>query len=459
MSIITMLLLLSILVLVHELGHFGVARMLGIKPERFGFGLPFGPTLYETKWGDTKICIHALLLGGYVAFADDDPDSDIPKDDPSRLSNRKIWERALIISAGVTANAIIAYLLVLFVAACSGGIPSGKFDVFVNGVETGKSLSAESLNLKPGDKILSSNGVSIDSPMKFIEIAQRSKKFDGYVAEDKINEQTSKIIEMNSGLNIKLNPNNLISKGTKVLLPAPTLENPVSIPDTPSVSPTSFTPAGKKLNSYEVKLRNKLEGKKYYISDGKASLNDLAIATSDNVHPVNIVISRNGKNIDLPPAYPNKNGIIGIKLKTDEIIVSVKGPVQAITKSWAYLYRNSYYMVNGLWKIITGQIPLHDLHGIIAITKVGGEIIQKKGMWDGLLLTALISIDLAIVNLLPIPALDGGHLMFLVIEKLRGRPVDEKVQEAFAKYGFMFLMGLMILIIFNDIVAIVTDKL
>ena len=116
-------------------------------------------------------------------------------------------------------------------------------------------------------------------------------------------------------------------------------------------------------------------------------------------------------------------------------------------------------MVKGLWMIITGQIPLGDLHGIVAVTKIGSDIITNKGIWDGLLLTALISIDLAIVNLLPIPALDGGHLMFLFIEKLRGRPVEEKTQEAFAKYGFTFLIGLMLLIIFNDIFALVTNKL
>ena len=116
-------------------------------------------------------------------------------------------------------------------------------------------------------------------------------------------------------------------------------------------------------------------------------------------------------------------------------------------------------MVKGLGLIITGQIPLSQIHGIVAITKVGSDIIEKRGIWDGLLLTALISIDLAIVNLLPIPALDGGHLLFLLIEKLRGKPVEEKTQETFAKYGFVFLIGLMVIIIFNDIFALVTDKL
>src|SRR3989339_1737988 len=110
MHIITMLVLLSVLVIVHELGHFSVARMLGIRVERFGFGLPFGPTLYETMWGKTKVVVHALLLGGYVAFPDDDPDSDVPEDDPGRISNRKVWERFLVIIAGVSANVVIAYL-------------------------------------------------------------------------------------------------------------------------------------------------------------------------------------------------------------------------------------------------------------------------------------------------------------------------------------------------------------
>ena len=143
MYIVTMIILLSILVIIHEMGHFFVARMLGIKAEKFGFGLPFGPLLYETTWGNTKICIHALLLGGYVAFPDDDPDSNIPKDDPSRISNRKVWERALVISAGVAANAFLAYLIVLFVAGFSGGVPSGKYNVLIGGILPDKNISAQ----------------------------------------------------------------------------------------------------------------------------------------------------------------------------------------------------------------------------------------------------------------------------------------------------------------------------
>ena len=91
--------------------------------------------------------------------------------------------------------------------------------------------------------------------------------------------------------------------------------------------------------------------------------------------------------------FPTKEGVIGIKLKLEEVKTEVSSPIEAVVKSWDYLQRNANYMVKGLWMIITGKIPLNDLHGIVAVTKIGSDIITQKGIWDGLLLTALISIQ------------------------------------------------------------------
>ncbi len=460
MHIFTMLLLLSVLILVHEFGHFIAARKLGIKVDKFGFGLPFGPTLYKTKWGETEICVHAFLLGGYVSFPDDDPESDIPKDSVERISNRKIWERFIVITAGVAANALIAYFIVLFVASGSQSLPSGKYNLFIEGLQADKSLSSHQIGINPGDKIISANGVKIDTLNKFVEITRRSKKFDNYVSYEKIEKQINSINKLNPDVVKTLTSNNdVISSGVKIILPSSTPEKPLTVGKDMLDSIKKYTPEGKLLSEDEINLRNKLDGKKEYISNGKLTLNQIASATADTVHPILITVSRNNKDISLIPAYPNKDGMIGVKLRVDELPEKVRNPVDAVVKSWNYLYQNTYYMVKGLGLIMTGQIPLSDVHGIVAITKVGSDIIQHRGIWDGLLLTALISMDLAIVNLLPIPALDGGHLLFLFIEKLRGRPVEEKVQETFAKYGFLLLIGLMVLIIFNDIFALMTDKL
>jgi regulator of sigma E protease len=454
-----MLTLLSILILVHELGHFGVARLLGIKVEKFGFGLPFGPTLYQTKWGDTTVCIHSFLLGGYVSFPDDEPDSDLPEDDPGRISNRPVWQRFLVVSAGVTANAIIAYMLVLMVAGLSGSIPAGKYNVYAVGTEAGKEFSANKTGVQKNDKILFVNGVEINSPSMFIETAKRNKKFDGYATEDNIQSRLESIKQLNPQATANLKPSDIIPAGTKIILPEPLTEKPVAVEGDVFAMTSEYIPEGIHLTEQEQTLRNTLDNTKNFSSDGKTTMLSLAAATSDTIHPINIIVERNGEKIGLEPAYPNKDGIIGIKLSAEEITVPVTSPVMAFKASWDYLYRNTSYMVIGLGKIFTGQIPLKDLHGIVAITKIGGDIIEKSGIWSGILLTALISMDLAIINLLPIPALDGGHIMFLLIEKLIGRPVKQEVQEAFAKYGFMFLIGLMVFIIFNDIYALITNKL
>ena len=100
MHIIEMILLISALIIVHEAGHFFVARALGIRVDKVGFGLPIGPTLFEKKIGEITYCIHAFLLGGYVGFPDDDPDSKIPLDDPDRIANRPAWQKIAVVSEG-----------------------------------------------------------------------------------------------------------------------------------------------------------------------------------------------------------------------------------------------------------------------------------------------------------------------------------------------------------------------
>ena len=455
MSIIIMILLLSVLILVHEAGHFLAAKLLKMKVSKFGFGLPIGPTLWEKQVGDVKVLVHAFLLGGYVAFPDDDKELDLPKDSPDRFMNRPIYQRAVVVSAGVTANVICAFVLVLLTAFLWGHMPSGKYDVYVDQLLIEKNQSLVTSGLEKGDKIININGSNITSSYAVLAYAQVSKKFDGKTDEN--------FLEYNYDRLKRINPafraDEVIPKDLVVQLPKYNTENPITLNNKVLKGYEKYKDKQVSLNETQKKLRNEIEGKAYIVSDGTLTLRDLSYAMSDNVRPLDITVLRGDKKITVNPVYPTEEGLIGIQLDVKEVVIPTEGFISAVSTSCKYLYDQTYMLLLGLWQIMTGKIPLKDLHGIVAITKVGGDIINNSGIFSGLLLTAIISLDLAIVNFLPIPALDGGHIMFLIIEKIRRKPVDEETIDKIGTAGFIFLILLMIVVIFNDIFALVTKQL
>lgn len=455
MSIIIMLILLSILILVHEAGHYLAARMFGMKVDKFGFGLPIGPTLWEKQCGDTKILVHAFLLGGYVAFPDDDKDNPLPEDSPDRFLNRPIYQRFIVVSAGVFANVVCAFVLVLLTAFLWGHMPSGKYDIYVKNIVANKTASVWNSGLAKGDKIVSINGSPADSAAALTMFARQSKAFDGKVDTELVEQNVEELKK----LNVAFKRDEIIPAGVTIRLPELKYEKEVSLTDKMLIGMEKYEDSQVTISDKQAALRDKLIGKKLYTSDGTVTIEDVAYAYSDNYRPVRIKVFRNNQVIDLKPIYPDKDGVIGVEMEAREIVIPTKSPKSAIVASGKYLYEQTYLLLYGLWQIFSGKIPLKDLHGIVAITKVGGDIIQHNGIFSGLLLTAVISLDLAIVNFLPIPALDGGHVLFLIIEKLRGRPLDEETVNKIGTAGFLFLIVLMIIVVFNDIYALVMQKL
>ena len=407
----------------------------------------------EKKIGDITYCIHAFLLGGYVGFPDDDPNSKIPLDDPDRIANRPAWQKLSVISAGVISNIIFAYIIVLFVALSTGVLPSGNYEITVNSVQEGN-VAAKDAGFEKGDKMLYVNGVKITNPMIFSEIAQRSRKFDGYIEESKVLVQIENIKKANK--NIKFLENTKIPTGVEIVIPKAISEDYLRVEEDFYLRKRPI-PEGLHLSAEQEKLRNSLDGKDSYKSDGRFTLYEIAAATADVGHPISIEVERNGKQIKLKDIYPDENGIVGIYQTIVEVQSPIKSPKDLILRSNEYIVRNTYMMIDGLAKLVIGRVSPDNLHGIVAIVKLGGDTI-KQNIWDGLLLTALISIDLAIINLLPIPALDGGYILFILLEKILRRPLNEEVIESISKYCFLFLIILMILIICNDIFALITKK-
>ncbi len=455
MSIIIMILLLSVLILVHEAGHFLAAKAFKMKVSKFGFGLPIGPTLWEKQIGDVKVLVHAFLLGGYVSFPDDDKELNLPQDSPDRFLNRPIYQRLIVVSAGVLANVVCAFVLVFLCALIWGHMPSGKYDILVNQIVAEKNQSVWLSGLEKGDKIIRINGSDINSSYGLLTYVQLSKKNDGKVDKETVEENYEQLKKLNPAYT----RDEIIAKGAIVRLFEKKYEKAILVPENVLKGIQKFEDNRLLLSDNQKLLRDSINDKSYIISDGKITLNDLAYAISDGERPVTLTVERNQKIITLKPIYPNENGQIGIQMNVREVLVPTKGLKSAVIASSKYLYDQTAMLLTGLYQIFSGKIPLKDLHGIIAITKVGGDIIDTNGLFSGLLLTAIISLDLAIVNFLPIPALDGGHVLFLIIEKLRGKPLEEEIIDKIGTAGFLFLILLMVFVIFNDIFALITKQI
>ena len=349
MSALPAIAVLAILILVHELGHFMAARVQGIHVNRFSIG--FGLVLWKYQGKQTEYALRAIPLGGYVGFPDDDEESNIPADDPNLMKNRPIMDRAIVISAGVIANFVFAYL-VLLVMTLSVGI--GTVDQ--PGVRITKILDlnapAAVSGLQAGDIVLSANGTKFDTSLTTLDRFQ-----------------------------------SLISKNAN--------------------------------------------------------------------QSVDLQVMRDGKLLQVPilPDGESGKGRIGVRLDFTgkphrRSVHSIGEAFDNATQSFERLV---VMTVQGLKQLATNfQNTASQLSGPVAIVAMGSELVKSDAaaLFD---FTAIISINLAIINILPLPALDGGQLVFLLIEALRGgKPLPEELQNNVMQGGLVILLGLGVVMIFKD---------
>ncbi len=454
-SAIIMILLISLLILVHEAGHFFAAKLAGIRVNKFGFGLPVGPTLFSKKIGETEILIHAFLLGGYVSFPDDEEDCDLPPDSNLRFSNKSVGQRAFVISAGVICNIILAYLLIFFTGLIWKHLPENKFTVRFEKFTPSAVESVLNSGIKEGDIIYSVNGTLIDYPIAINKYFNLSKEFDGFANQPIIED---KLYQLKT-LNPTISEYESIPAGTTIKIPDFTDEKAVYLSVDNIIGLEKYKSGETALSDIQRDLRDKINYQTQYTLDTNATLYDIACAVSDTKKPITITVLRNNEKITLNTVYSSKEGLLGIEQSYSENYTTTDNFKTLIKQTCRYVNYNIGFMVYTLGKLFTGKIPMSEMNGIIAITKIGTELIAYKGLFQGILLTAMISLNLALINILPIPALDGGHLLFLIIEKCTGKPVSKKFVEALSNFFFYLLIVLMVFIVYNDIHAWIIGKI
>lgn len=337
---------LGLLIFVHELGHFLVAKRAGIKVEKFSLGFP--PKLIGKKIGDTEYCISWLPLGGYVKMAGEDPDETKITGAPWEFSSKPVWVRGLVIAAGPFMNYLLAVVLIWGVLLF-GGRAEVESDRVVVGMVSPLS-PAEEAGIKPGDQIISVDGIVVNSF-----------------------EQMARYIYAR-------------------------VEKPVEV----------------------VWQR---DGRDY-----KAIITTFKDKTY-NERGERVAIGK----IGVGQAYRLKK----------------VGFIEAIVESFRITLAFGVEVVKFVIGLFQGTVSVKMLGGPVFIAELAGQT-ASRGFADLLTFAALLSVNLALLNILPIPALDGGHLLFLFIEKMRRKPLSLKQRAIIQQIGFALLIVLIVLATYND---------
>jgi regulator of sigma E protease len=349
-NIFALVIVLGVLIFFHELGHFLVARLLGVGVETFSLG--FGPKMIGKKIGITDYRISAIPLGGYVKMVGEQPDADLdPADIPLSFTHKNVFKRILIVAAGPFFNLLLALIIFYGIFQISGMlILKPSIGEIIEGTP------AYRTGLKKGDLVVSIDGVKISTW-----------------------EDMAKMITTSKGKTLS-----------------------ISVIRSNSMRVVDVTPEPK--------------------------------------------IFKNIFNEDI------ERYVIGVTASGDFFTKDLN-VFQALSQSFIQTYQITALTIKGVVKLFQGTVSPKTLGGPIMIAQMAGQE-ARAGVVSFIFFIALISINLAILNFLPIPVLDGGHLLFFFVEAVTGRPVSIKIREIAQQAGIFVLILLMIYVFYNDIARV-----
>jgi regulator of sigma E protease len=435
-TILAFAFVLGVLVFVHELGHFLAAKRVGIRVLKFQLG--FNPTIISFRRGDTEYGIGALPLGGYVKMAGENPDDvergkngNVIKRQDEFLSKSK-WQRFQVLIMGPTMNILLA--LVLTALVVYQGVEKGVYEdqpPVVGAVA--ESSPAARADVRPGDRIEAVNDHTVNTwEQLYIAIGSRPNREvdlrlqrDGHPVTLKVTPTTSGQGRFEFG-DIGVFPN--------------------VHPHLASVTPGDPGDRG-----------GLKDGDVILAVDGKPmtfhyQMRELIASHAEK--PMSVTVLRGGVQQTLT-VTPDRHGTVGwLGVRPVDDTTSVKpGAVQAVTMSVEKNIESAGMIFQALWGLVTREVSPKQLIGPVAIAQLSGESAQLG--WVALFgLMASISLNLGLVNLMPIPVLDGGHIFMMALEGIARRDFSMRVKEKVLLAGFVLILMLMVTVIYNDLTRI-----
>ncbi len=448
-NIVAFVIVLGVLIFFHEMGHFLVARLFGVGVEKFSLG--FGPRLVGRTVGMTDYRISAIPLGGYVKMVGEEPDAELePEQIPYSFTHKNVYQRIGIVAAGPFFNLLLAALIY------------AAFFMFV-GTEDIRPVVNHVIAESPADKA----GVRVGDFIESIDETPVSSWGD-----------INRLIEDSKGEAITVHFKREGEIRQVSITPQTKMATDILGDDMPYLDagfsgvPPLKAIVGDVAQGYPAKEAGLKKGDLILEINGKPVDNWFTmkeIISASKGENLDIRVLRDGEKLSVtivPVLFSEENALgekvdsyrIGISTpgvdipESDRLIIKL-GPFSAIGESINQTYQISRLTVLSIVKLIQGTVSTKTLGGPIMIAEMAGQ--QAKAGWTNLVFfIAVLSINLAILNFLPIPVLDGGHLLFFLIEAVIGRPVNIRMREIAQQAGLFILMMLMIFVFYNDIMRL-----
>jgi regulator of sigma E protease len=440
---VSFLLVLGIMVLVHEFGHFAVAKLCGVRVEVFSLG--FGTRLFGIKWGDTDYRVSALPLGGYVKMSGETPGSETTGD-PGEFGSHPRWQRVLIAVAGPVANFILAFVLMAGLYMMHNEVELYLSQPTVLDVVTPTSAAGRA-GLKSGDRIIRFDGQQNPTWEQLGDRAVLDANSTVPITVERtVDGQTRQfstellLADPSKGQDFDITSLGLIPKEQN----GPVIIQDL-IPGDPAIQ------AGLKPGDGILSI------------DGQTVhgvLSMIAVLDQNGSKPANLVVLRDGRqfNLSIQPIWTDFGTSepagyrLGFTPKPPPYTVEQLPLNKAISRSVSYNLRYSGYILDILHRLFTRHAAvMQQLSGPIGIARMTGEAAEMHG-WEPIIgLTALISLNLGIMNLLPIPILDGGMILLLCIEGLLRRDLKQEFKERVYQVAFVMLILFFAIVMVNDV--------
>ena len=425
-NLLAVIIVLGVLIFAHEAGHFMFAKLFRVRVLVFSFG--FGKRLFGFRKGDTDYRVSLIPLGGYVRMAGDNPEENVPGNPDEFLSKPK-WQRFLILFAGPAMNVLIA--ITFMAALVMVGIEQRVTRAVIATVEA--NTPAAKAGLQPGDRIVRLKGEGVED-------------FN----------DARMIISMNAGTPIEV----VYDRGgalRKTSITPARAEGDFGPVGRAGIGFGSDPIVGRVLPDTPAATAGLQSGDRIVTVNGKpvSSLEGFAQISDDNkTKPVALELARAGQTVrvNLAPhtADPDLAVSRGIVPQTRVLKLGLLPALRySVAENWKML-RMTGAAVRRLFR---PEGSVKELSGPINIARISGETMRQAGLLGMLGLMAMISLQLGVMNLLPIPVLDGGHIMILIIEGIARRDLSLRVKERIQQVGFAALATLMIVVLYNDVIS------